>query len=313
MSALRVSLAGATGYLGTRVVAALCARGNAVTAIVRSDADTPALRLLVAAGATIAVIDAARGGPYEAALTDADVAISCMASRNTGNDPADDFWSIDRDANIRFAFAALRSGVDHVVLLATFEGPASRASSAFSEAKEQAVDAIRRACAALGTSLTVIRPTAYFSDLTDRAFDGVARDNRYTEIGDGSHRINPVDGDAVAELIARDAGARRAGLLEVPVGGPDVLTYRDIGCLAAESLGRLPQLRFRRIPVGLLRVLAGLAGAAGRWSRRRRRSAAILRWMVYVGTHDAVAPSAGGRRLREVFAAKRVALDSRQP
>ena len=313
MSALRVSVAGATGYLGSRVVTALCARGSAVTAIARSDADTPVLRRLVSLGAAIVVIDAARGGLYEGALIGADVAVSCMASRNTGNDPADDFWSIDRDATTRFALAALTSGVGHVVLLATFEGPASRGISEFSDAKEQAVDAIRLACAAAGAALTVVRPTAYFSDLTDRAFDAVARGRRYTEIGDGSHRINPVDGDAVADLIARDIEAPPVGLREIPIGGPDVLTYRDIGCLAAESLGRLPQLRFRRMPVTLLRVLAGLAGAAGRLSRRRRRSAAILHWMVYVATHDAVAPSAGGRHLRDVFAAKRIAMDAPPP
>ena len=306
-------MAGATGYLGTRVVAALLSRGIAVTAIVRNHADRPALRKLVTLGSTIAAVDAAREEPYESALVDADVAISCMASRNTGKDPANDFWAIDRDANIRFGVAALACGVGHVVLVATFEGPASRRHSEFSEAKEQAVDAIRIACAAAGARLTVMRPTAYFSDLTDRAFDSVAKRNRYTEIGDGSHRINPIDGDDVADLILRQFKGQIPGDQELPVGGPDILTFRDIGRLAAESLGQQQQLRFRTIPVGLLRVLAVLAGTAGGLSRRLRRSAAILNWMIYVGTHDAIAPCAGERHLKDAFAAKRADLDSRRP
>jgi len=195
----------------------------------------------------------------------------------------------------------------------TFEGPASRRHSEFSEAKEQAVDGLRLACGAAGARLTVIRPTAYFSDLTDRAFESVARSNRYTEIGDGTHRINPIDGDDVADLIRRHLEASILGDQELPVGGPDILMFRDIGRLAAESLGRQEPLRFRTIPVGLLRALAVLAGAAGRLSRRLRRSAAILNWMIYVGTHDAIAPCVGERHLRDAFAAKRLDLDSRRP
>lgn len=313
MKCMRVSMAGATGYLGTRLAAALRSRGVAVTAIVRNHTDSEALRRLVALGCTIAAVDASRDEPYEGALLDADVAISCMASRNTGGDSANDFWAIDRDANTRFGVAAVAGGVSRVVLIATFEGPASRAHSEFSEAKEQAVDAVRAACAAAGIALTVIRPTAYFSDLTDRAFDSVNKNNRYTQIGDGSHRINPIDGDDVADFIRRHLDAPIPGDHELPIGGPDILSFREIGCLAAESLGRMDQLRFRTIPVPLLTILAALAGAAGRVFRRARRSAAILNWMIYVGTHDAVAPRVGKRRLRDEFAAKRIRLDSRQP
>ena len=310
---MRVSVAGATGYLGTRVVAALRFRGMPVTAIVRNHVSSPALRTLITLGSTVVAVDAGRDEPYESALVDADVAISCMASRNTGMDPANDFWAIDRDANIRFGVAALACGVRHVVLVATFEGPASRRYSEFSEAKEQAVDAIRLACGAAGARLTVIRPTAYFSDLTDLAFESVAKSNRYTEIGDGSHRINPIDGHDVADLICRQLEAPTLKDLEIPVGGPDIMTFRDIGRLAAASLGRKEQLRIRRIPVGLLRALAALAGATGRLSLRLRRSAAILNWMIYVGTHDAIAPCVGERHLRDAFAAKRLDLDSRRP
>jgi hypothetical protein len=35
--------------------------------------------------------------------------------------------------------------------------------------------------------------------------------------------------------------------------------------------------------------------------------------MIYVGTHDAVAPCVGERHLSDAFAAKRVDLDSRRP
>jgi len=275
-----------------------------VTAIVRNQVDRPALRTLVTLGASIAAVDAARREPYEPALANVDVAISCMASRNSGHDASNDFWAIDRDATLRFGRTAVACGVRKLMLVATFEGPASRRQSEFSDAKEQAIDGLRLACEAAGVALTVIRPTAYFSDLTDRAFESVATHNRYTQVGDGSHRINPIDGDDVSEFICSHLAPDVAHDREYPIGGPDVMTFHEIGCLAAESLGTRETLRFRRIPVTALRLLAALAGGAGKVSHRWRRSAAILDWMIYAGTHDAVAPCAGRRHLRDTFAAK---------
>jgi len=57
------------------------------------------------------------------------------------------------------------------------------------------------------------------------------------------------------------------------------------------------------IPILCLRVVAALASAAGLVSRGSRRSAAILHCMVWSGTHDAIAPACGARRLRDAFCA----------
>jgi divinyl chlorophyllide a 8-vinyl-reductase len=128
---------------------------------------------------------------------------SCAWHRgNLHVDSTDDFWAIDRDADIRFGLEAVRAGATHVILVATFEGRDSRRLTEFSDAKECAVDAIGAACRQAGVAFTVIRPTAYFSDLTNRAFDSVLKRGRYTVIRDGSDRINPVDGDDVAMFIA---------------------------------------------------------------------------------------------------------------
>jgi hypothetical protein len=89
------------------------------------------------------------------------------------------------------------------------------------------------------------------------------------------------NGNDVADLIRRHLDAPTAGNKELPVGATEILRFRDIGCQAAECLGRLDQL-------------------------------AIMNW-IYVGAHDAVAPCAGERRLRDAFAAKRIAFDSQHP
>jgi uncharacterized protein YbjT (DUF2867 family) len=304
MTSPRVCIAGATGYLGSRVAAAFRARGTPVTAIVRSSQDTAAVRQLQSIGADLTFIDAARHESYAGALHNAGVAISCMASRNVHVDASDDFWAIDRDANIRFGLAAIAARVQRIMLLATSEGPASRRTNAFSDAKEQAVDALGRACAAAGIALTVIRPTAYFSDLTNRTFEAILARRPYTLIGDGCHRINPVDGADVAAFIvdrAADADRRSA---TYPIGGPEIFTFRGIGELAAQVIGDPAAPRVRAVPIDALRLFAFVASAIGRVSRTSRRTAALVRWMIYAGTHDAIAPRCGPRRLRDDFAAK---------
>ena len=170
-----VCVAGAAGYLGRRVVAESRARSIPVVAILRNRSCDEDQRRLTGLGAALAFVDASRFESYAVALSGAEVAISCMAMANAHVDAANDFWAIDRDANIRFGHEALQAGARHVILAATFEGQASRHFTAFSDAKEVAVDAVGAACHEAVAAFTVIRPTAYFSDLTNRAFDSVRR------------------------------------------------------------------------------------------------------------------------------------------
>ena len=304
MTPQQVCVAGATGYLGSRVVAELRERSIPVVAILKDRSCGADQRRLIALGAELTFVDASRLEPYAEALSGSDVAISCMASANLNVDSTDDFWAIDRDANIRFGIAALKAGAAHVVLVATFEGRASRRVTAFSGAKEFAVDAIATACRDAGAAFTIIRPTAYFSDLTNRAFDSVLKHGRLTVLGDGSHRINPIDGRDVAVFIANCLGDPAKAGHEHQIGGPETFSFREIGMLAADVIGRPRLLKIRTIPMWSLRFVAAMASAAGLISRRGRRFAAILKWMIYAGTHDAVAPTCGARRLRDDFLSK---------
>ena len=308
MTPIKVCVAGATGYLGSRLVAQLRARSMPVVAILKDRSCPADQQKLNALGVTLAFVDASRIEPYAQPLSGAQVAISCMASRNVHVDSTDDFWAIDRDANIRFGLQAIRSGAQHVILVATFEGRDSRKLTEFSNAKECAVDAIGAACRQAGVAFTVIRPTAYFSDLTNRAFDSVLKQGRYTVVGDGSNRINPVDGDDVALFITDCINNPGMAGREHQIGGPDIFTFRGIGLLAAEVIGLPCPPKIRSIPLWPLRFLAAMAAMAGVVSLKSRRSAAILHWMIYSGTHDAIATSCGTKRLYDDYRSKRDAL-----
>ena len=78
--------------------------------------------------------------------------------------------------------------------------------------------------------------------------------------------------------------------------------------LAAEVIGLAQSLKVRSIPLWPLRCVAATEAILGLVSRKSRRSAEMLGWMIYSSTHDAIAVSCGKRRLYEEFCSKRDAL-----
>jgi uncharacterized protein YbjT (DUF2867 family) len=168
------------------VVEELCVRDTTMVAIVRNAAHSKFARLREM-GATVVFVDASDmlKESYKSALVLATTAISCLASPIKHVDEFSDFWAIDRDATIRFGRQALTAGVQHLILVSTFEGQASRHVSTFSAAKEEAVDALLLECERTQATLTVLHPNAYFKDLTDGAFESVFWKSRRTILGDG--------------------------------------------------------------------------------------------------------------------------------
>jgi hypothetical protein len=108
----------------------------------------------------------------------------------------------------------------------------------------------------------------------------------------------------IADCIGNPEMAGR----EHQIGGPDIFTFREIGLLAAEVIGLPAPLKIRSIPSWSLLFIAAMAAMVGLVSSKSKRSAAILRWMIYSSTHDAVAFSCGTRRLYDDFCSKRNTL-----
>lgn len=92
-----------------------------------------------------------------------------------------------------------------------------------------------------GMWATIVRPTAYFKDLTDWPWGAVKDKGSITILGSGSTKINPVDGADLADWIVRhvvlqqggegsvaEGASERSGLVrQYTVGGPQVRTQ---GC-----------------------------------------------------------------------------------
>ena len=296
-----VFIAGATGYLGWFLTRKLCAEGWRVIAAAKDESKRDACARLEAMGASVVVRDAARMASWKDILPNCGTVLSCMASGNAGADASNDFWAIDRDANARLGAESATAGVRHFLLFATFEGPDSRAVTAFSEAKEAAAEAIRDYATASGMLFTVIRANAYFKDLTNRFFDSVLRDGSFSIFGGGGTRINPIHGADVADFVYEIMSDPAKAGKEYPIGGPDVFTFRDIGMLAAEVVKPQGGVHIRDGSLAPFKAMAFLTSLTAPFSRAARVRKALLRWMLYALTHDAVAPVCGHRHLREDY------------
>jgi divinyl chlorophyllide a 8-vinyl-reductase len=304
---LRIVLLGATGTIGRATAAALAARGHAVTACVRPGTppqDWPAgVRALAVDLAEPAALarDGLGGGPH-------DVLVSCLASRTGAPREA---WAIDHDATLAAVQAARAAGAGHVVLLSAI--CVQKPRLAFQHAKL----ACEQALAASGLAWTVVRPTAYFKSLSGQVAR-VQRGRPFLVLGDGQRTAcKPLSDRDLAQFLADcvEDPARRGRVL--PVGGPGpALTPLDQARLLAELLGR--PVPVRRVPLGLLRGIAGGLGALARLLplpalQARAEFARIglyyatesmLVWDAAAGRYDADAtPETGHDTLRAHYAA----------
>jgi uncharacterized protein YbjT (DUF2867 family) len=175
MSAEPVLVAGGTGHVGRKVVAALVSRGTPVLALVRPGSDATSIE---SAGVTIVRGDMLDPASLDTAFADVDAVISCAAgyTRRRKSDTA----RTDRVGNFNLAAAARRSGVRRYVLNSILQCDDAPGVSHF-EDKAKTEAELKR----LGVPFVAIRPGAFLDQAQDMAADG-ARRNRYIGIGDRS-------------------------------------------------------------------------------------------------------------------------------
>lgn len=281
----RILVAGATGYLGRYVVRALARRGWRVRALVRDEARLGPAR---ADCDEVFVGEATRPETLAGLCDGCDAAFSSLGVRSIRGPT---FWDVDWKANLHLVERAREAGVGHFVFVSVVHGAEMRRRVPQVEARERVVDALR----AGGPAHTIIRPTGFFNDMAE-VFE-MARRGTVWVIGDGACPVNPIHGADLAEFIAAalDDPARRGR--ELPVGGPDILTMREIAELAFRALDR--PARIRRVPAGVLRATAAVA------SPFVPNFASLLRLFAATAESDGVGEPTGTHHLADFFRALR--------
>jgi len=177
----------------------------------------------------------------------------------------------------------LVAGVGKFIYTSVFRGQSLR-HLAIVRAHEDFVTALR----ASGMGYAVIRPNGFFSDMGE--YRKMAAKGRVYLIGAGDNRINPIHG---ADLAVTCADAVEGEEVEIDVGGPEVLTHRQIAELAFNTVGK-PR-KISSIPLWLMRGVVAMARLVN------RHQGELLAFFTEAMTADAVAPATGSRSLAEHF------------
>jgi uncharacterized protein YbjT (DUF2867 family) len=274
----RVLVAGATGYLGGFVAQEFKARGFFVRALARSseklDHIQESLDEIVEAEVT-------RPETLEQVCEGIDVVFSSIGI--TRQKDGLTFRDVDYQGNKNLLEVALRAGVKKFTYVSVFNGPNLRHLDIV-EAHEEFVDELK----ASAIDYAVLRPTGYFSDMGE--FLEMAQKGRVYLIGRGANRGNPIHG---ADLAVACVDAVEGDETEIDIGGPEVLTYREIAELAFQALGT--SVRITVVPLWVMRPVIGLTKIFS------RHQGELLAFFATAMTSDVVAPVVGVHRLKDHF------------
>jgi uncharacterized protein YbjT (DUF2867 family) len=277
----RIVIAGATGYLGRYLVKSAHARGYRVRALVRSEARLGDAR----PGCDEIFIGEATKPDTIAGLCDGAVCvISSLGNRTLARKPS--CFEVDFQGNMNILARAREAGVSQFVFIAVLRGAKARGRVPQIEARERVVDALR----AGKLPWTVIRPSGFFNDMAEMF--AMAQRGRVWIPG-GQARFNPIHGADLAEVCLDAVDNSDALGREIPAGGPDMFTMREIGELAFDVLGKRPQIS--SIPPWLL-TMAGTAALPFNVNL-----ASLILMMSAFAAGDALCETYGTHRLRDFF------------
>ncbi|MCX7543349.1 NAD(P)H-binding protein [Corynebacterium sp. P5848] len=282
-----ITVVGASGYLGRYIVAELDARGHRVRAVVRDltrsaqpgPHGSPAL---CGAGTELVRADVTVAGQVTGLLDGSRRVFSALGVTRQKASP----WDVDFLANLTVLREAERIGVEsmlYVGALGVERGTSlvARSKTAFAAALESS-----------SVGGQIVNPSGYFSDMA--SYVTLARRGFVILPPDPNMRLNPIHGADLAAFCADLSGNQSVPhSIRVEVGGPDVLTAREISQLAADATGTRPHTL--RIP---RRLLNGAVWTATRISERHGN---LARFFAEAMTGDAVGRCTGTRHLSDWF------------
>ena len=201
----RILVAGATGYLGGFVAREFKSQGHFVRALARSPEKLARLRPEpdeVVAG------EVTRPVSLDHVCDDIDIVFSSIGITRQKDKLT--FRDVDYQGNKNLLAAALGSGVKKFIYVSVFNGP-DLLHLDIVKAHEDFVNELKSS----GIDYAVVRPTGYFSDMTE--FYKMAKKGRVYLIGPGTNRCNPIHGADLAKTCVDAVDGKHR---EIDVGGP---------------------------------------------------------------------------------------------
>ncbi|MCO6360859.1 SDR family oxidoreductase [Roseivirga pacifica] len=225
----KVLLAGATGYLGSYILAELINRNCFVKTVVRNTdklpkgiSDLPLLQVKTA--------EVTKPETLTDICDNIDTVISTIGITKQRDGLT--YQDVDYQANLNLLNEAKKAGVRKFIYVAVLNG------EQFSDLKIcQAKEAFVKELMASGLEYCIVRPNGFFSDMTE-VFKMAQRGKVYV-FGNGEQKANPIHG---ADLSKACVDQIESTDKELEIGGPETFTHNEIAHLAFKAVGKKPRI-----------------------------------------------------------------------
>ncbi len=275
----KVLIAGASGYLGGYVVRELKAKGYSVRALTRNQQK---IGYLTADIDEIFSGEVTRAKSIEGICGGIDYVISTIGI--TRQKDGLTYMDVDYQGNINLLEQAKKSKVQKFIYISVLNAHLMMDVKGI-QAKERFVEQLK----ASGLDYSIIRPSGFFSDM--REFLEMAKRGRVYLFGSGNDRINPIHGADLAEVCVNAINDDR---LELNIGGPEILTFRDIGKMALAAVKK--KQRITSVPIWIIQSFLTLMRLM-----TSVKTYGPLEFMSKVMTMDVVGDSYGTEKLGPFF------------
>ena len=262
---MRIALTGASGYLGSRLLGALLARGDSVSALDRSSELPGAVRRIEG--------DLSNRDALSRLVEGAEAVVHVAAVYRTAGHPDRYYREVNVLGTERLLEAAAAAGAARFLYTSTvgvhghIEDPPADEQSAFApgdiyqETKAEAEALALSFHAERGLRVTVLRPGAIYGPGERRLlklFRSIAR-KRFALIGTGEPYYHPVYIDDLVEGFLLALGSEAAAGEAFILAGPRYVSQRELAeLIARHTKGRV--LPFR-IPAGPILLAAAIVEA----------------------------------------------------
>ncbi|MFC2069493.1 SDR family oxidoreductase [Chloroflexota bacterium] len=282
----RVLVAGTTGYLGRYVVREFKKRGYWVRALVRNPKKLEQIGTFLQPAVIdkvneVFVGEVTKPETLKGLCDNIDIVFSSIGI--TRQKDRLTYREVDYQGNKNILDIALAKSIKQFIYVSVFNANIY-VYLEIVKAHEEFVKELQNS----GLVYTIIRPTGYFSDMTE--FLKMAKLGRAYLVGNGANKINPIHGDDLSKVCVDAVTSQEH---EIAVGGPVIYSTQEIAELAFSTLGKT--IKIVRIPFWLAKATVKMIRPFN------RQMSDLAEFFVAAGQGDGVAPASGVNKLEAYF------------